>query len=490
MRFLTRSFVALLFLALSLGLLAMAVHTIQSTLADRAERAQRPQVARERVFAARVVAVEPGERAPVLAAFGEVRARRSLELRAPQSGRIAWVAEGFETGAPVTAGTVLVRLDPSDARAARDLARTDLARAEADARDALRLRDLAGLDRIEAQAQVDLRQRALERRQTLASRGVGAEAAVEEAELALAAARATAIARATAEAQAETRAEQTAAALDRARIALAEAERRLAETELAAEFDAILSDVAAVPGATVAPNERLARLIDPEALEVSFRLSTAQYLRLLDDSGELLPVAGEAALELGGLAIASPVRLTRSSPAVGEGQSGRLVYADLLAPRGFRPGDFVAVRLTEPVLPDVALLPATAVDAEGGVLVLGEGDRLEAAAVEVLRRQGDEVLVRAPALAGREVVAARNPMLGAGIRIRPQRDARGEGLASAPAEPEMVALDPERRAALVARVEANAFMPDAVRSRILAQLEQDRVPAQLLERLESGGRGG
>lgn len=489
MRFLTRSFVALLILAVSLGLLGLAAHTIRATLAERAERAARPMVARERVLTARVVAVEPGERAPVLAAFGEVLARRSLDIRAPQSGRVAWLAPGVETGGAVQAGQVLIRLDPADAIAARDLARTDLARAEVDARDALRLRELAGLDRAEAQAQVDLRARALERRQTLLARGVGADAAVEEAELALAAARAAAIARATTEAQAETRAETTAAALDRARIALAEAERRLAETEIAAEFDGLLAAVSVSQGASVAPNERLAQVIDPSALEVSFRLSTGQYLRLLDPAGALLPVAGEAALELGGLAIASPIRIARASPAVGEGQSGRLVFADLVAPRGFRPGDFVTVRLTEPVLPDVALLPATAVDAEGGVLVLGADDRLEAGAVEVLRRKGDTVLVRAPHLAGREVVAVRNPLLGAGIRIRPQRDAAAAG-APAPAEPEMVALDPARRAELIARVEANTMMPEAVRSRILAQLGQEQVPARLLERLESGGRGG
>lgn len=485
MRFLTRSFVALVFLALSLGLLGLAVHTIRSTLDARATGGPPAPTARERVFAARVVAVTPGERAPVLSAFGEVQARRSLEVRAPQSGRIAMLAPGFETGAAVAAGTVLITLDPSDARAARDLAQTDLARAQADARDALRLRDLAGQDRAEAQAQVDLRARALARRTSLAERGVGAEAAVEEAELALAAARAAAIARATAEAQAETRADQTAAALDRARISLAEAERRLRETQIVAEFDGILADVTAAEGASVAPNERLARLIDPTDLEVSFRLSTGQFLRLLDAQGDLAPVVGEAALELGGLAVTSPLTLSRSSPAVGEGQSGRLMFAALSAARGFRPGDFVTVRLTEPVLPDVAVLPATAVDADGGVLVLGPDDRLEGARVDVLRRQGEQVLVRADALAGREVVATRTPLLGAGIRIRPQRDSA----APPPAGPEMVDLDPARRAALVAQVAANAFIPDAVRSRILAQLEQDRVPAGLLERLEQG-RGG
>lgn len=486
MRFLTRSFMALVLLALTLGLLGLAAHTVQSTLESRAERGQRQIPPRERVFAARVVRIEPGERAPVLAAFGEVLARRSLELRAPQGGRLEWVAPGMQTGAAVAAGTVLARLDQSDARAARDLAAIDLARAEAESRDALRLRDLAAADRAEAEAQVDLRRRALERRQNLQQRGVGAEAAVEEAELALAAARATAIARATAEAQAEARVDQTAAALERARIALAEAERRLAETEITAPFDGILAEVNATPGAMVAPNERLARLIDPDGLDVSFRLSTGQFLRLLDDAGNLLPVPGEVALDIGGVGITSPVRIARSSPAVGEGQSGRLVFAELAAPRGFRPGDFVTVRLTEPMLPDVAMLPATAVDAQGRVLVLGDDDRLEVGTVEVLRRMGDSVLVRAEGLAGREVVAVRTPLLGEGIRIRPQRDARAE----IPAEPEMVTLDAERRAALVARVAANSFLPDAVRSRILAQLAQERVPARLLERLETGGRGG
>ncbi|MEZ5752255.1 MAG: hypothetical protein R3D60_09920 [Paracoccaceae bacterium] len=53
----------------------------------------------------------------------------------------------------------------------------------------------------------------------------------------------------------------------------------------------------------------------------------------------------------------------------------------------------------------------------------------------------------------------------------------------------MITLDPERRAALIARVSGNSFMPENVRTRILAQLEQEQVPARLLERLEQG-RGG
>lgn len=493
MRFLTRSLVAVFIAALALGLLGLAAGTIRTTLQERAERTQMPRVARERVFAARVVTIEAGALVPVLSAFGEIRARRTLELRAPLAGRVLEIAPGVENGASLSAGQWLIRLDPVDANAARALALADLSRAEAELRDAARGLELARLDRAESENQAELRQRAFERRRSLSERGIGTEAVVEEAELAFAAARAAVIARRQAEAQAEARSEIAANALERQRIALAEAERRLADTEIVAAFDGVLSDFAVVAGGLVGMNERLGQVIDPGLLEVSFRLSTAQYLRLLDGAGNLVPAQGEVALELGGLEITSPAVLTRASPSVGEGQSGRLVFAELAAPRGFRPGDFVTVRISEPSLPDVALIPAAAVDTEGGVLVLAGDERLEAATVEVLRRQGNMVLVRAPHLDGREIVAARNPLLGAGIRIRPERDAASADAPDAEA-PEvasgLVTLDPARRAALIALIEGNRQMPEQVRTRILAQLEQDQVPARLLERLESGPQGG
>lgn len=484
MRFLTRSLVAVFLAALALGLLAYAGGMVRDTLAERAAQQDRPRIARERVFTARVVTIQPGEVAPVLSAFGEVMSRRTLELRVPSTGRILELADGFEEGATVSAGQVLIRLDPADASAARDLVRIDLARAEAELEDARRALELSRLDRAEAEAQADLRRRAFERRQTLTERGVATEATVEEAELAYAAARAAVIARRQSEAQAEARFAQASTALDRQRINLSEAERRVAETEIRATFGGVLSDTSAVAGGHVTMNQQLARVIDPDALEVAFRLSTAQYLRLLDPQGALVPAPVEVALDLGGLEITSPGRLTRSSPSVGEGQSGRLLYAAITVPRGFRPGDFVIVRTTEPPLSDVARVPAAAVEAGGGVLVLAADDRLEAAMVEVVRRQGDTVLIRVPPeLVGREIVAARNPLLGAGIRVRPQRD---EAAFVAPVEPELVDLDPVRRAELIARIEGNTRMPADVRTRILAQLSQDRVPARLLERLAQG----
>jgi hypothetical protein len=112
------------------------------------------------------------------------------------------------------------------------------------------------------------------------------------------------------------------------------------------------------------------------------------------------------------------------------------------------------------------------------VLALGPDDRLQEFAVEVLRRQGDDVIIRVGALAGREVVMERSALLGEGIRIRPIRPGAAVDTKA------MVPLTPERRAELIAMVEANERMPAEVKARVLEELQADEVPAGTLERLE------
>ncbi|MGY6695344.1 MAG: efflux RND transporter periplasmic adaptor subunit [Roseinatronobacter sp.] len=486
MRFLTRSLIALVFAAVSLVALGYAGYTLVAAIETRNEAPTGGpgQGARERVFTVRAVTVTSGEVTPTLAAFGEIRSRRALELRAPVGGTVIEVASGFEDGAEVRAGQFLFRVDPADAEAARALALADLYRAEAELRDATRALDLAAEDVAAAAVQLDLRSRALERRQGLAERGVTTEAALEEAELALSAANQSLVSRRQAEAQAEARRDQAQSALERQRISVAEAERRLEDTRVYASFDGTLADVNLVEGGIINTQDQLARIIDPEQLEVSVRVSTAQYLRLIDDAGHLLSSEAEVALAVAGFEITSPGKILRASATVEQGQSGRRLFVELTAPRGFRPGDFVTVRLKEPALQDVALLPASAVNPAGNVLIIGEDNRLEAAPVTVLRRQGDEVIVEARALAGREIVREIGPNLGAGILVRPQREtSAGEVVTDTP---DMVTLDPERRARLIAQVENNLRMPEQVRARMIAQLSEESIPAAMLERLENG----
>lgn len=479
MRFLTRSLIGLFLTALTIGLLSYAGSTLYSAVQARLSEEPFSRPARERVISVNVVAYTPERIQPELEVFGEVRSRRTLDLRAASAGRLIELAPEFAEGGRVQAGMVLARIDPVEAESALAVARADASEAAADLREAERGLVLANDELNAAVVQADLRDRALERQRDLETRGVGTAAAVETAELSAASAQQSVLSRRQAVAQAEARIDQARTMLERRNIALADAERRLEDTQIIADFDGTLAEVSVVAGRILANNERIAQLIDPNALEVAFRVSTAQYSRLLDENGQLQDIPVNLSLDASGIDITASSKITRESAAVGEGQTGRLLFAQLDAAPGFRPGDFVTVTIVEPPLAYVARLPATAVDAAGNVLVIGEGNRLQVETVDVLRRERDDVIVRARGLAGKDIVAERSPLLGAGIRVSPVRPG------VPPEPPAMVQLDDERRARMIAFIEANKRIPDPVKTRMLSQLAEPEVPAELVERLES-----
>ena len=486
MRFFGRAMGGLFLAAVTAALLALAVGVVAAALRERMAAGGPPAPAQERVVSANVLRVEAGRITPVLTAYGEVRSVRTLELRAPQGGRVVELSPRFADGGAVTASEVLLRLDPAEATATRDLAAAALAEAEAAEREAGRSLLLARDDLTQAEAQLSLRAQAVQRQRDIAARGAGSAAAVETAELAQAQAQQALLSSRAALAQAEAAVDQTAIAVTRARISLAEAERVLSETVIRAEFDGRLDGVLpVVTGGQIAANEVLGRIIDPAALEVAFRLSTAQYARLIDAQGAPIPAPVTVRLDVAGASLAATGRILRAGASGAEAGGGRVVYAALDAAPGLRPGDFVTVEVAEPPLDAVAELPATAVDAAGRVLALNAEDRLEDVAVEVLRRQGDRVIVAPGALVGREVVAERSPLIGAGIKVRPVRPSTEQ----AAAQPALLDLSEDRRAALIAAVEGNARMPEEAKAEVIEQLQQDRVPADLVARIEARAGG-
>ena len=221
--------------------------------------------------------------------------------------------------------------------------------------------------------------------------------------------------------------------------------------------------------------------MDPARLEVALRVSTEQYARLLDEDGSLIRANATVQLNVLGTDLESTAVLSRDSGSVAAGQTGRLLFADVQQGRGLKPGDFVTVQIQEPEMNFVKRLPATALDANNSVLVVGEGDRLEEVSVRLMRRQGDDVLVRSRDIINRDVVAQRTPVLGAGIKVKALNQAQPLELE----EREMVELTEERRAKLLAAVEANTRIPKAAKDRILSQLKEDKVPAEMVQRLES-----
>lgn len=479
MRFLGRSLTGLFLLAVTLGLLALAGLQISSALQARADRENAQPRGRERLFTANVIPYQAGRHVPILTVHGELAARRALDLRTLAGGTVVEMTDAFETGARVIKDQLLLRIDPSDFLRARELAETDLTQAKAELRDANAALDLARDDLANSKRQAELRKAALTRQNDLVARGVGTEAAVESAALAAAAAQQLVLSKRQAVISAEARISTAEAALTRRKIQLDEAQRRLDETEIHAEISGTLADVNALIGGVVAPNEKLARIIDTTTLEVSFRLSNAQYARLLDETGTLPAAPATVSLASGGVALTAQGQITRESADVGEGQTGRLIFATLNSATGLRPGDFVTVEIAEPALEQVARLPASSLGANDTLLVLGGNDRLEEHPAILLRRQGDDILVRAKGLNGREVVAERSPSLGAGIRVKPLRP----GAAAEAAE--LIDLSNAQRDAIRSFVETSEKMPDDAKARILKQVEVGKMPAQTLAHLQS-----
>jgi multidrug efflux pump subunit AcrA (membrane-fusion protein) len=418
MRFLRQGLLGLFLLSVTLGLLAYAGQTLRLAVEERAGREARVPERRERVFAVRVIRPEAGTITPTLTAFGRIESRRTLEIRAQAAGVITELAPGFVEGGTVTAGQLLARIDPADAEAALARSKTDLADARAEEREAVQALELARDDLAARQEQAEIQTRALARQRDLEARGVGTLTAIEAAEYNLVQARQAVLSGRQALALAEARIDQAATAAARSELALSEAERRLAETRVTAGFSGTLSEVSVVEGRLVSANEQIALLVDGRALDVAFRVSNAQYAQLIDATGALRPAPVAVALDSGAARITASGQIAREAAALGEGESGRMIFAALDDAPAMKPGDFVTVTVQEPPLTDVARLPASALGPDGAVLALGADDRLERVPVTLLRRQGNDVLVPAGEVAGREIVTEQSPALGPGLKVR------------------------------------------------------------------------
>lgn len=496
MNFHTRSLTGLFLFALTLGILLLAAGQILWAVREAQNDSSATRTPRERMYSVNVDTLVSETAVPVITSFGTLKSWRSLELRASTAGSLVELAPEFRDGGVVTAGQMLFQIDPSKLETTVALAEADLADANAEVAEAASALILAQAEVDAAAAQLALRKQALERQQDLRDRVVNTDADVEAAVLAHSAAEQTMIGRQQSYAQAEARISSSAIALDRREIALGEARRALAETTLTAPFDGVMSDVTAVLGRLVSTNEKLGELIDPSALEVAFRVSNTQFARLLDDEGQLRRSKVLLILAHGNTRTEVDGKIERAGAEVGVGQIGRIIYAKILGTDTslLRPGDFLTVEIPESALDNVAIIPASAATSDGRILLLGEGDRLEEVTVKILRRQGDDIIV-ADAPFDRTYVIERSPQIGVGIQVQPiepvsPKDAAAAAAAAAvaaapPAEPETIVLDDERRAKIIAFVEANESMAAESKERVLGELALPEVSLDLVARFES-----
>lgn len=480
MRFSLKFIVGLLLFLAGLGAAGFGVKTLQNGLAERrAEAAGKSTERRERVFTVVAGQIENTEIQPEITAYGEIRSWRTLEIRASSGGYIVDLSDEFRDGVLVDAGAFLFRIDPKEYIAAEADARAAVAEAEADLREAIQGVEVAKRELAAADTQQDLRSLALARQQDLLRRGVATSSLVEEAEMSLASAEQTAASRSQMLLTSEIKIDRNRLKLERAKIALSEAQRDLEETEHHAPFGGLVSDVTVALGGLATPNERLGLLIDPTALEVAFRVTNAQFARLLDRNGELRKIDVAVSLELDDEPLTISGVIERAGAVIEAGETGRLIYAKVEARKAtlLRPGDFVSVSIVEPAINNVARLPASAVTEEGEVLLV-EDDRLSPITVRILRRLADDVVV-AGAPEGATYVSVRSPQLGKGVKVK----VIGEDAPSAPVTADLVTLDPEKQEKMIAWVEGNKRMPDEMKIRILKRLRTGKAPQRMVDRL-------
>ena len=324
---------------------------------------------------------------PTLKLYGEIVAGRESELRALTPGPIKEVGDNFREGARVSEGELLLRVDPFDYEIA--LAEQRAASVEAEAQVRLKEQDMQRIDALFAEGNVSAQQR---------------DTASLEVDMAR-------------------------AALERSQAGARRAVRELADTRLVAPYDGVLVEVSANLGRQLSTTDRVARIIDPESLEVGFPLSNEQYGRLMTE-GSLMGRPVRIFWEVGETELEYAARIERLGGEITAASGGIRVFGELLdtpMDTPLRAGAFVRIELSDRLYSQVAPVPETALYGENRVFVVEDG-RLRTRHIELKGYDGDRILLGPAggerAQAGR---TGRDHAIARSGRQRPRRNRRVAG---------------------------------------------------------------
>ncbi|MDK2779402.1 MAG: efflux RND transporter periplasmic adaptor subunit [Pseudomonadota bacterium] len=213
-----------------------------------AQQAGRPLPERQQNTVAaevEVITVSSGRYAPSVEAFGAAEPHFSLTLSAQVSGRVASLADNFESGRQIHQGDLLLQLEDSDYRAALASAGNDLASAE--------------VDLLEAQRE------AAQARAEWEASGMQGE---PDSPLVLH----------------EPQVKAARAAVSNARAAVASARKDLQQTSITAPFDALIVSRSVAPGSYLQSGGEVATLYSTDRVEIPLSLSQRDWNNLPDIS--------------------------------------------------------------------------------------------------------------------------------------------------------------------------------------------------------------
>jgi RND family efflux transporter MFP subunit len=304
------------------------------------------------------IAVELGGVPISIIAHGNVRARQELELASEVTGRVEWVAPEFQPGNLVTAGTVLLRVDPTlyrlalaEAKAALSSANNELADAKALKRNAL----------------------------------------IAESEL----------------------------KIEAARQRISKSEQDLAYTEIKAPFDAVIDTQLVEFGQYINAGRTVAHLLSSSSAEVSLPV-TATDVGFIDPSASVILSAriGEQEQQWRGriLRIESRVdQLTRVIPVVVEVAAP---YDPDAHAQRLPLGLFVKATLPGTPISAAVRLPRSVLQADDSLFVLAD-NALQRRRVDIAYREGNSIIVNGGLKTGDRVVATRLEVMFEGMKVKP-----------------------------------------------------------------------
>ncbi len=371
---------------LPIAVIAVASAGAGILIATASPVAGRPQ---ERVVrAVRVMPVETRSLRLEVRSQGTVSPRTESELIPEVSGRVVWTSPSLVSGGYFEEGEVLLRIAREDSDASVERAR-------------------AGLER--ARGENEHAAQTLARQRDLAARHAVSDAAVDDAKRA---------------------ARVAGANLREARVALGQAERDLARTEIRAPFSGRVRDERVDVGQFLNRGRAFATIYATDFVEVRLPIPDAQlaYLELPIWQRGAIPEEDLPLVTLSAR-FAGQEHTWRGRVVRTEGEidtKSRFVHVVARvandADAGAQPlpvGLFVQARIAGRTAEDVAVVPRQALQAPGQVFVVDEEDRLRFRQVEVLRIEGDDALIRSGLSDGERVCISAIQAPVDGMKVRP-----------------------------------------------------------------------
>ena len=328
---------------------------------------------------------------PRITAFGELRARREVNLRALVSGEVVATSAGFEDGARVTKGDVLLEIDPFTYENQLADAQAQLKGAKAVLKERKAASKLARQEKARA---TELFKKGTVSQKTLDDKNT--DATIKAA-----------------------RAEQQQSVVDRIHVQVKKAKRDLANTKVVAPFSGYLANINAREGRVLNPNDQVGMLLDSDNFDVVFNLSDAEYGRFLERNSEVIGRPVRVVWQIGGERIELNAEIERVGAQISQATRGVDVFASINGklPSNLRGGAFVTVELLAQPVPDVVAIKKDALYGGNNLFTIKNG-RLVSRSVDDFIDDGAQILLKSGLNKGEMVLITRFNEAAPGVAVK------------------------------------------------------------------------